>query len=309
MVKVCQTRAIKNAKYLQRAAPNDFPTTEPLEGFAGLISNDLLMRLQVGDQEKIDLPEVKEIIRGGGLPLAREKLAGPLFSGTVFPIHASFNAPGGPFAISEGDLRTITEYLSLSSRPISRYATQYGVNVTAISHRAVHFETMLSEPKFNDQMVSEWVDQIVAENAFSKNSCVAFLSPEGVLNVDAEPEGSLGYHSVSPTGVPYVFVNIACRDLTVNDVADYFALGLSHVIAEMVVDPRADITNPECCEPCGPNCTSAMRDFFGVDGEYMETSAEFPPPFTYNFFISAIVRPRSIAACPAPVQDCSYRPP
>jgi hypothetical protein len=168
---------------------------------------------------------------------------------------------------------------------------------------------MLSEPKFNDQVVSEWVDQIVAENAFSKNSCAVFLSPEGVLNVDADPEQSLGYHSVSPSGVPYVFVNISGRDFTVNDAADCFALGLSHTMAEMVVDPRAEITNPECCEPCGPSCASAMRDYFSADGDYMETSSEFPPQFTYGFFVSAIVRPRGIANCPAPVQDCSYGPP
>jgi hypothetical protein len=309
MDRVCYTRAIKNAKHLQ-VATTLFSETEPPEGFFSVVPGDLLLRLASLRPEEVKPPALREALQRSKPSIPRTSAAQPLFSGTVFLVHVNFSAPGGPFTVSEEDMNVALDFLTLSAPTISRYASQYGPNILAISNRLVPFSTMLSETSYNDKTLSEWVDQIVAENAFSKNSCIAFMNPEGVLNVDADPrQGVLGYHSVSPSKVPYAFVNVMGKGLTVNDPNDYFALALSHEIAEMTVDPRADGSSPECCDPCGPNCPPSLRDFFDGSGSYLETSAVFPPPFEYAFYINAIVKPSAATQCPAPELACSYPPP
>jgi hypothetical protein len=50
------------------------------------------------------------------------------------------------------------------------------------------------------------------------------------------------------------------------DARDVYALALCHEIAEMVVDPAANGSNPEVCNGCGPNCQSPFRDYFDAAG-------------------------------------------
>ncbi len=54
-------------------------------------------------------------------------------------------------------------------------------------------------------------------------------------------------------------------------------------MAEMTVDPRADNSNPEVCDPCGPNCQSTVVDFFRIDGSYLG-SQQWPtqPPYSFD---------------------------
>jgi hypothetical protein len=119
----------------------------------------------------------------------------------------------------------------------------------------------------------------------------------------------LGYHGLSPGGVPYIFVNVTGSGFTLQDLQDYYALAVSHEIAEMVVDPRADGSNPEVCDGCGPNCEPVLRDYFDAAGAYLKTSVAFPPPFGFGFYINAIVKPSAAAQCPAPDSACAYAPP
>jgi hypothetical protein len=297
-------------KHLLASSPGLLPETEPPEGFFGAIPRELLLKLERLKPEEVELPGFREALLAHPAPLPRQGASLPLFSGTLFLVQASFSSPGGPFALSESDMKVAVEYLTLAAPPISRYVSQYGANVIAVSSRHVQFETMLTEPAYNDQMLSEWVDQIVAENSFSRNSCIVFLNPQGVTNVDADPrEGAMGYHSISPTKVPYVFANVTGSGLTVGDASGSFALALSHQVAEMAVDPRADGSNPECCDPCGPNCPPSLKSYFSADGKYMETASDFPPPFAYGFFINAIAKPSGSTFCPAPLQACAYSPP
>ena len=77
---------------------------------------------------------------------------------------------------------------------------------------------------------------------------------------------------------------------------------LSHEIAEMTVDPNVDGSNPEVCDPCGPNCASTYLNYFDAQGNYFTTSqAAVPPPFDYNFYINGIVTPEWALPCPITV--------
>ena len=52
-------------------------------------------------------------------------------------------------------------------------------------------------------------------------------------------------------------------------------------------------SNPEVCDPCGPNCVSTYLDYFDNAGNYITTS-QTPPynvTFAYNFYINGIVKP------------------
>ena len=43
--KICVTRAIKNAKHIQRIASHIIPREEPLEGFSSIIPYEVLARI------------------------------------------------------------------------------------------------------------------------------------------------------------------------------------------------------------------------------------------------------------------------
>ena len=98
------------------------------------------------------------------------------------------------------------------------------------------------------------------------------LNPPGLTNTDAREQngtGVLGYHGFAQ--IPYAFVNLLGTGFQLGDPSDLFAEALSHEIAEMTVDPRADDSNPEVCDGCGTNCNGAgaYRVYFGPTGEYL----------------------------------------
>jgi hypothetical protein len=178
-----------------------------------------------------------------------------------------------------------------------------------VSANAIPFSVNLAGNKYNDQALAGWADQVAKQNGLS-GACLAFLNPRGVLNTDADAsQGVLGYHGLSPGGSPYVFMNATGSGFTLQDLQDFYALAVSHEIAEMVVDPRADGSNPEVCDGCGPNCEPVLMDYFDAAGAYLKTSTAFPPPFGFGFYINAIVKPGSATACPAPDSACAYAPP
>ena len=196
----------------------------------------------------------------------------------------------------------------LSVLPISRYASQYGPNRLEIFPTVISFSVDLHGKRYNDQMLQAWVNTVVAQNMLPVSSCVVVLNPVGVVNTDADmSKGIGGYHSIAD--VPYVFVNLVGTNLTIEDKEGFYAMALSHEIAELAVDPRADSVNPEICDGCGPNCQSVWIDYFDASGRYVATTQSFPPPFAYRFFINGIVKPASATLCPAPAAACNYAPP
>src|SRR5215831_11513857 len=66
---------------------------------------------------------------------------------------------------------------------------------------------------------------------------------------------------------------------------------LSHEIAEMVVDPLADLSNPEVCDACAGNCNNDQFDLFDQNGAFMGGTADTASVTGFSFFINSIVRP------------------
>ena len=310
MSQLCAARAIKNARHLQRTAPHILPRDEPPGGFASRVPWELLMRLH-GPLPRTELdrvPGLADALRRSPVPIRRATASEPLFNGTLVFAQISFRTARGVLSVSSKDLATAMAYARLIRPPVVAYAGQYGPNSVGVGASPVAFEVSVPGGTYTDQTLQGWVNAIVSQNHLPANTGVVILNPPGVVNTDADPsQGVGGYHAFAST--PYAFVNVMGSGLTVKDEANVYALALSHEIAEMVVDPRADLVNPECCDGCGPNCQAVWIDYFDASGGYLQTVQRFPPPFPYGFFINAIARPSAATQCPAPGAACNYAPP
>ena len=127
------------------------------------------------------------------------------------------------------------------------------------------------------------------------------------------PKRTLGEsHTPRPRRSPglsgsWFMVNMRGTGVSVVDKEQYYATNLSH---EMTVEPTVGGALPEVCDACGPNCQSAIIDFFKLDGTYLG-SEQWPtqPAYSFDLQLNAIVRPRSSGSCPAPPERLCLRSP
>jgi len=274
------------------------------------VPDELLARLHttLAAKDLARVPGLAEALRQSPVPKRRNAASEPLFRGALVFVQIAFRTAQGFVSVSSKDLGTAMSFARLACPPISAYASQYGPNAVSVGPGPIAFTANVPNGKYNDQVLQGWVNAIVSANGLPSNTCVVVLNPLGVVNTDADPsQGVGGYHSLAD--VPYAFVNVMGSNLTIRDEASLYALALSHEIAEMVIDPRADLGNPEAADPCGPNCGPVWIDYFDNSGHYIQTSQSFPPPFDYAFFLNAIVKPSAATACPAPGASCNYAPP
>lgn len=311
--RLCVTRVVKNARRLQTLLPAEFPVIEPRDGYASWIPSDLLqrlhrLRLAEATRSHAKLAGLTEPL-GPPSPAKTGANGTPLFYGTLRFVAARFaTGPVATVAVPASDLDVAMNYATRAAGSISRYASQYGPNRLTVATAAIPSTFSVPGGRFNDATVRFWVDGLVGSGALGNGDCAVLLAPRGVTNADAPvDQGVLGYHGAAK--IPYLFVNVTGTGLRVDDPFDLFALALSHEIAEMTVDPAADSSHPEVCDPCGPNCQTVFRDYFDAKGGYLGTSTAFPPPYAYAWFINGIVQPPSSAACPAPADACVYAPP
>ena len=261
MTRLCVTRAMKNARHLQATAPHLLPKQEPAEGFGSHIPAKLLAGLHTP-------PPPAELNLVNGLAAALQKhpapkpraaASEPLFNGALVFAQVTFRTSKGFVSLKPSDLATAMDFTRLAVIPISAYAAQYGPNRLEVAPQAVPFNADAGNGSYNDQTLQGWVNAIVAQHSLPADTCVVVLNPAGVVNTDADPsQGVGGYHGMAK--VPYAFVNVMGSGLTVKDEANVYALALSHEIAEMVVDPRADLGNPEVCDPCVPGDVILLGD-------------------------------------------------
>jgi len=173
-----------------------------------------------------------------------------LFSGSVYFVTVTFTTGEGSIMVADTDLATAMNYLEKAAGPISAYCSQYGPNSVNVDPTPIAFSADLAGGNsYNDATLQGWVNQIMTDHKLNANDALVFLSPQGVVNTDADiTQGVLGYHGMAQ--MAYSFVNVLGNPLTLDDAGDYYATALSHEIAEMTVDPAADNSNPEVCDPC-----------------------------------------------------------
>ncbi len=320
---ICGTRALKNARRIQSVAPNVIPEKEPLAGFSSLVPLKILERFHLmSDAELAKHPELlaaSKALRAADASKARVSTS--LFHGTLFFVRMIWfpegNGPG--IALNIGDINTAIQYSTLAVKSISGYAAQFGSNHLDVSPTMLTAGFTVTSGIYNDDAVQFWVNQILHDNKLDAgSSCIVMLNPEGqMVNTDADPaKGVEGYHGQA--NCPYCFVNVVGSNWDIADtfspqIPDHYAIRLSHEIAEMTVDPDAS-SNPEVCDPCGPNCGRVWRAYFSTPAGspvpvLIETTQLHPPPFTYTFFINAIVQPAHTGDCPASQAACAYYPP
>jgi hypothetical protein len=311
-VHISATRALKNARHLQKVAPQIMPKTEPAEGYGSVIPLKALTQLHRPDRGTASGLSPKLLDQLKGVVFPDIGLSGdPLFHGTLYFARIEFTIQdhgNAQMAVSTADLTTAIEYASYAASPISAYANQYGPNSIGVDPTIIPLSVTLPSTSYNDAKLQGWVNAIATANGLGSNACVVVLNPTTLTNTSGDRAvGIGGYHSLA--NVPYIFVNLFGENLTVADQAFAYAQILSHEMAEMIVDPLVDGKNPEVCDGCGPNCQSVYLDYFTDAGKYLGTTQTFPPAFAYDFYINGIVKPASATACPAPAAACNYAPP
>ena len=303
----CGTRALKNARYLQRHAPQTLPATEVEDGFGTGIPMHVLARLHRLPHDHPDLKEHEQVaafLRTNRPPRPTGHVRGRLFHGRIHVAQVTFKAPQRSFVIPNADMATIAEYARHAIVPISEYAKQYGPNSARVSPTVIEYTATLSTTSYGDRMVQSWVNEIAARNSLPKNSCVVVVSPRGLRaqNVAA----NAGYHGIAD--IPYTVLGVHASGLTLEDQDDAYAMVVSHELAELVVDPGVDGTNPEVCDPCDLNCGPLHRCYFDSADNYLGSTPSLPPPFAFSYYICAIVKPAAAARCPASAANCNYAP-
>jgi hypothetical protein len=249
-------------------------------------------------------------------PNVKDRVTEPLFNGVVVVAAIDFKVEGQDesIALSEADILQVIAYLKLAVKPIRLYVGQYGSTTIDVQDAPVRFEAEVpSNATFDGDAVKAWVNDIrrkLAANLRTKDVCIIVLNPPELTNVAGNrKERVYGYHGFAD--VPFCFVNVRGRGLQVSDEDHFFALPLSHEVAEMAADPRVGNDDPEICDACSSNFQDPYIAYFDADAVYIDTRplAFGPPPGEYAFFISAVTTPDWVTARPAPASACRYAPP
>ena len=225
------------------------------------------------------------------LPPLKAMVTDPLFNGTLYFVRITFNTPSGAISITNADIQTALNYSQSAIIPISAYALQYGSNSVNVSNNIIQYSVNLTSNTYNNSNLIGWVNDIASTNSLpTGSSCVVVLNPVGITNTDADRAGGIGgFHGKA--NLPFCFCNVYGQNFTVNDSQNTYAQVLSHEIAEMTVDPLANVVNPEVCDACAGNCGNLWLDFFDNNNQFIDGSQNLPPPFSYNFFINSLVQP------------------
>jgi hypothetical protein len=289
----CMTRGIKNANHIQLIAPDLVSRAGPV-GITGLIAPNTLVKLHTVHEpyRVVKNRELAQLLERNKLPLPKATVSDPLFNGTLYFARITFNFPGGAFSMNNADIQVAVNYSNLAVLPIHRYAAQYGLNSIGISQNIIQYSVNLTGNRFRDSDLQGWVDDIIRTNNLQNNPCIVVLvDVRGPLNSDGDPNAGVGgYHFITRNNHPYCFCNVFGQNLTIDDRGNVYAQILSHEIAEMVVDPLANIRNPEVCDACAGNCGNLWNDFFDNNNQFINGAQNVPPPFAYRFFINSIIK-------------------
>lgn len=299
---VCETRAMKVLKYLRRTVPKTLPAAS-LRALEKL-SPDVLANLHTGpDLHKvIKDAKLRDWLSKNPVPAPKAAVSGPLFHGTLVFARVIFTRPNQPdFSVSLADTQTAVSYTTLAAMPISRYASQYGPNSVRVSPVVIPFTAHLAGNSFTEGDLEGWVEQVAQTARASQvtNPCVVILHDRSLPNTPTYTGHRDSYHSMTGNGTPYCYslvfgqnLSIADNNHTINNRPNekVYAHNLSHEIAEMVVDPAADDSNPEVCDACSGNCNNNLFDLFDQNGVFIGGTTDTASATGFSFFINSIVR-------------------
>jgi hypothetical protein len=322
------TRAAKVLKYLHRVAPREISRSSLLA--LDELAPDVLANLHIGADPARFTQDAKlqDWLRNVPLAPPTATVAGPLFFGTLVFARIIFVRSGQPdFAMSAADVQTAVSYATRAVVPIHRYVSQYGPSSVAVSPTVIPFTANLSGDSFTQAELEGWVEQIAqtARSSNVVNPCVIMMHDRSLPATPMYVNHSDPYHQTAGDGTPYCYCLVFGQNLTVADDnhtisgltrQKVYAHILSHEIAEMVVDPAADMRNPEVCDACAGNCRNDLFDLFDQNGVYMGGTADTSTATGFSFFINSIVRPDlydSVTQCVIAGGDsqaaCVYAPP
>jgi len=294
---ICATRAIKNIEFIKHSVPQNV-TKKDLEELANLppeVLQTLHTRSSFHDivknnelvhfLENIKIPSPKE-------PGPNALFNAPLFNGTLVFVQIIFNRPTlPPFFLDPFDLQTAIVYTRMALIPIQRYAEQYGIPPTVnVAPAITQFSVTLpaATSNFSGDDLRGWVKEIVANNGLANSCIVVLCHTSGPQH--AASGGFLGYHGMTDNKIPFIFCKVRGNNWTVDDSASNYVGVLSHEISEMVVDPAANLSNPEVCDGCAGNCGDFWADCFDTSSNFLGGSKTIPPTFSYSFFINSIIK-------------------
>ncbi len=322
------TRAYKNLVQLRRSLPADVQALEPADGWQTVLGHNVLEQLHTMGPDQIPSTlsfgklrdALGSVLAGGAFAPTGSTTNYPLFNGTLHFVQCRFNIigpGGGSLIVPNADMQTLLNYTNIAVIPIQEYAAQYGPNAIGVSQIIIPFVVNLPTTTYNDPTLQGWVNQIaVPANGVGPNDCIIFVNPNAIVNSFASlASNKLGYHGIA--NVPYISVNLANsggQALTLSDLNGptgfgFYAVGLSHEIEEMAVDPLVNFNNPEVGDPCN-GATNQINAFVGPDGSFLGAlSAGTPFPSPFALFMQTVVTPASSGQNPAPFGSCAYAPP
>jgi hypothetical protein len=324
----CDTRAVKILKHLRGRIPATIDRAS-VDALERLPSSQLAsLRTPADSNRVIADAQLRDWLASNPLPAPRARVSGPLFHGTLVFVQAVFQQPGlPPSSVSLADVQTAVNYATLAVIPIQRYAWQYGPNSVAVSPTPITFPAAVAGPTFTMAEFESWVDQCaqMARDAGIDSPCIVILHNRDLANAPQFAGQRNSFHSVTRGRTPYCYCLVFGENLSVADnnhsangrtTEKVYAHMLSHEIAEMVVDPFVDGTNPEVCDACAGNCSNDLYDLFDQNAVFLGGTADTAAATGFAFFINAIVS-ADVAldanACVTggadPTSACVYPPP
>ena len=303
MYPLSMTRTVKILKHLRRTVPKTVPRSS-LHALEKLTADELARLRTASDWAKAtDDVRLKSWLADNALPSLKAKVSSPLFNGTLVFAQVAFVQPGlAPSGVSAADTQTAIDYATLAAAPISLYASEYGPNTIRVWPVGIPFTANLQGSAFSEGDFEGWVDDVAQfmRSQQVPDPCIVILHNRSLLNSPTFTGNRNSYHSSTGAGTPYCYCLVFDEGLSIADNNHVFngqpnqkvyAHILSHEVAEMVVDPRGDDSNPEVCDPCATNCnTFGLFELFDQNGGYIGGTSDTASATGFAFFISSIVR-------------------
>jgi hypothetical protein len=301
MEPLCGTRAMKVLKYLDRVVPATVSRSSLQE--LEKLPSSVLARIHTTSDwgEVTEDAQLRNWLAKNPIPSPKASVSGPLFHGTLVFVQLIFQQPSQPpSSVSMADVQTALNYATVAVVPIGRYASQYGPNSVNVSPNVIPFTANLTGDSFTESQFEGWADQCAqtAHNSNVNNPCIVVLHNRDLPNSPSFPQHRDSYHKMTGNGTPYCYclvfgqnLSIADNNHTNNGIPNdkVYAHNLSHEIAEMVVDPGVDMSNPEVCDACAGNCGNSLFNLFDQNGVFMGGTADTASASGFAFFINSVV--------------------